>query len=385
MSENRYTPDPENRAAVVEEEEIDIKEIVLKLWKERKFILITTGIFLAIGLFIALASPVSYTTSATFVPQVSESGRGNLGGMAAMMGVNLGTGGSGEVLSPEVYPQIVNSAPFCKDIMQTPITVKKSEGTPITLYDYYTNPEYQNKNLLGSIKKYTLGLPGVILSALRSEEEEEVTSVHNDTITGQIVTLTQDERKVMKAIQENITFNNNSKEGHITMGYSFSEPQATATITNQLFNTLQEYVKEYKTQKQIDNLQFVQESYQAARQDFLQKQGALASFQDANRGLTTALARTTEQRLRSEYDIAFTVYNELAKQQEQAKLAVKESTPLLTVINPVVVPHEKSAPRRSIILIGFIFLGAVVGIGWVFVKPIFTDLKKSIKEETANE
>lgn len=384
MSENRYTPDPENRVHAVEEEEIDIKEIILKLWHERKFILVTTGIFLAIGLFIALASPVSYTTSVTFVPQVSESGRGNLGGMAAMMGVNLGSTGSGEVLSPDVYPQIVNSAPFCKDIMETPITVKKSEGTPITLYEYYTNPEYQNKNLLGSIKKYTLGLPGVILSALRSGEEEE-TSVHNDTITGQIVTLTEDERKVMKAIQENISFNNNSKEGHITMGYTFSEPQATASITNQLFNTLQEYVKEYKTQKQIDNLQFVEESYQAARQDFLQKQGALASFQDANRGLTTALARTTEQRLRSEYDIAFTVYNELAKQQEQAKLAVKESTPLLTVINPVVVPHEKSAPRRSIILVGFIFLGIVVGIGWVFVKPIFTDLKKSIKEETANK
>ena len=384
MSENRYTPDPENRVHAVEEEEIDIKEIILKLWHERKFILVTTGIFLAIGLFIALASPVSYTTSATFVPQVSESGRGNLGGMAAMMGVNLGSTGSGEVLSPDVYPQIVNSAPFCKDIMETPITVKKSEGTPITLYEYYTNPEYQNKNLLGSIKKYTLGLPGVILSALRSGEEEE-TSVHNDTITKQIVALTEDERKVMKAIQENISFNNNSKEGHITMGYTFSEPQATASITNQLFNTLQEYVKEYKTQKQIDNLQFVEESYQAARQDFLQKQGALASFQDANRGLTTALARTTEQRLRSEYDIAFTVYNELAKQQEQAKLAVKESTPLLTVINPVVVPHEKSAPRRSIILVGFIFLGIVVGIGWVFVKPIFTDLKKSIKEETANK
>jgi len=384
MSENRYTPDPENRVHAVEEEEIDIKEIILKLWHERKFILVTTGIFLAIGLFIALASPVSYTTSATFVPQVSESGRGNLGGMAAMMGVNLGSTGSGEVLSPDVYPQIVNSAPFCKDIMETPITVKKSEGTPITLYEYYTNPEYQNKNLLGSIKKYTLGLPGVILSALRSGEEEE-TSVHNDTITGQIVTLTKDERKVMKAIQGNITFNSNSKEGYITMGYTFSEPRATAAITNQLFNTLQEYVKEYKTQKQIDNLQFVEESYQAARQDFLQKQGALASFQDANQGLTTALARTTEQRLRSEYDIAFTVYNELAKQQEQAKLAVKESTPLLTVINPVVVPHEKSAPRRSIILVGFIFLGIVVGIGWVFVKPIFTDLKKSIKEETANK
>ncbi len=384
MSENRYTPDPENRVHAVEEEEIDIKEIILKLWHERKFILVTTGIFLAIGLFIALASPVSYTTSATFVPQVSESGRGNLGGMAAMMGVNLGSTGSGEVLSPDVYPQIVNSAPFCKDIMETPITVKKSEGTPITLYEYYTNPEYQNKNLLGSIKKYTLGLPGVILSALRSEKEEETASILSDTLTKQIVALTEDERKVMKAIQENISFNN-SKEGHITMGYTFSEPQATASITNQLFNTLQEYVKEYKTQKQIDNLQFVEESYQAARQDFLQKQGALASFQDANRGLTTALARTTEQRLRSEYDIAFTVYNELAKQQEQAKLAVKESTPLLTVINPVVVPHEKSAPRRSIILVGFIFLGIVVGIGWVFVKPIFTDLKKSIKEETANK
>jgi uncharacterized protein involved in exopolysaccharide biosynthesis len=73
------------------------------------------------------------------------------------------------------------------------------------------------------------------------------------------------------------------------------------------------------------------------------------------------------------------VYNELAKQLEQAKLAVKQSIPVLTVIDPVVVPNQKSAPRRAMILIVFTFLGVIIGIGWVFIKPFIDDLRSSVR------
>ena len=85
-----------------------------------------------------------------------------------------------------------------------------------------------------------------------------------------------------------------------------------------------------------------------------------------------------ETRLRNEYDIAFTLYRELATQREQAKIAVKENQTILTLVNPPVVPLEKSAPRRSIIIIGFLFLGIVVAVGWVFIEPYMKDISKEI-------
>ncbi len=129
---------------------------------------------------------------------------------------------------------------------------------------------------------------------------------------------------------------------------------------------------------------FVEQSYEDAKKDFIEKQTNLAAFIDANRGLASALARATEERLRNEYNIAFTVYNELAKQREQAQLAVRKTTPVLTVVNPVVVPAEKSAPRRSLILVVFVFLGLIVAVGWVFVAPFFNTLSHEIKQQPAD-
>lgn len=373
MEEKTTTPTPCS-------DEIDLKDIIIQLWKKRKFILMVTGLFFLLGIFVAFTSPVFYTTSCTVVPQTGQKGGGNLGGLASMMGVNLGSAITGETLSPSVYPHIVKSAPFCKEIMAIPITVEKS-NKPITLYEYYTDKRYGDKSLLQGIKKYTVELPGIILSSFRPKNAgNEVSSVYTDSLTGKIISLTKDEKKVYDIINKNIQFESNPKDGYIKLGYTFAEPDAVAVITQQLYNVLEKYVKNYKIQKEQDNLKFVEASYQEARQDFLLKQANLAAFQDANRGLATATARSTERRLSSEYDIAFTVYNELAKQLEQAKLAVKESTPVLTVVNPVVVPQEKSAPKRAMILAVFLMIGLVLSTSWILVKPFIQDIAKSVKK-----
>ncbi len=361
-------------------DEIDLKEVIVKLWGERKFILIVTGIFLLIGIFIAFTSPVSYKASCTVVPQAGEKG-GNLGGLASIMGVNLGANMSAETLSPTVYPNIVNSVPFCKEIMNTPIVLKDFPNDSVTLYEYYTNQKYYKTSVLEIVKKYTIGLPGTLLSAMRSNSsEKDDLAIYSDTISGQVISLTKEEREVFEIVKNNIQFASNSKDGYITLGYAFAEPEATAIISRQLYNVLEKYVKNFKTQKQLDNLQFVEEGYEEARKDFYAKQERLASFQDENRNLISATARATEKRLNSEYDVAFTVYNEMAKQREQAKLALKESTPVLTVIDPVVVPNQKSAPKRGMIMVVFLFLGIVLSIGWVLVKPFFREVTSGLKE-----
>jgi capsular polysaccharide biosynthesis protein len=378
-SQNLGNTIPPTRQQPAESDEIDLKDLFIKIWTQRKLILVVTAIAIVIGLLVAFLSPVEYSASCTVVPQQTEKSGGNLAGIASMMGVNLGSGMSGETLSPTVYPNIVKSAPYCSDIMQTKITTKKS-SVPITLYEYYTEDEYRDKNPFSIIAKYTIGLPGTILSAITSNDSEDLgQAIYSDTITGKVISLSEDERKVYEIISNNIQLELNSKDGYIILGYSFGEPEAVAQITQNLYTTLDKYVRNYKAQKAQDNLNFVQSSYEDARADFLRKQSELAAFQDANRDLSTASARAILRRLNSEYDIAFTVYNELAKQLEQAKLAVKQSIPVLTVIDPVVVPNQKSAPRRAMILIVFTFLGFIIGIGWVFIKPFIDDLRSSVR------
>jgi uncharacterized protein involved in exopolysaccharide biosynthesis len=361
-------------------DEIDLVDLLRKLWVKRKFILRLTAGFLLIGLLVALLSPVKYTASCTVVPQSGENKSGGLGGVAAMMGVNLGTGGiSGGTLSPEIYPEIVKSVPFTLEMMQTNIVTEKSNGKPVTLYAYYTDKQYQRKNVLGSIKKYTVGLPGLILGSIRKENPAEGLAGSTDSVA--VYSLNKEEKEVYDAIQGALQVSTNPKEGYVTISYSFSEAKPAAEITNQLYRTLEKYVASFKSEKLEDNLQFVEESYETARKDFLQAQSRLAAFQDANRALATATARSTERRLQSEFDIAFSVYNELAKQREQARIAVKENQTILTLVNPAVVPNEKSAPRRSMILIVFLFLGIIIACGWVLGKPFVQTIFREIEEK----
>jgi uncharacterized protein involved in exopolysaccharide biosynthesis len=362
-------------------DEIDITEILKKLWVKRSFIIKLTVAFLLLGLFVALFSPVQYTSTCTVVPQGSRSGGSILGSVAAIMGVNLGTAMMTEgTLSPAMYPEIIKSVPFTREIMKTEVIVEKSNGQPITLYDYYTDKQYRDFNLLGAIKKYTIGLPGVLIGAIRGDKEPETveSSLIGDSNT--VFKLTEEEKRVYDAIQGAVQINPNSKDGYVTIGYVFPEAKVAAQVTDKIYRTLEEYVSQFKSEKLNDNLEFVEISYETARTDFLNAQDRLTAFQDANRVLSTASARSMETRLRNEYDIAFTIYRELATQREQAKIAVKENQTILTLVNPPVVPHEKSAPRRSIIIIGFLFLGVVVAVGWVLAAPSLQAVREEIME-----
>ncbi|MDD4033437.1 MAG: hypothetical protein PHS48_09365 [Bacteroidales bacterium] len=76
----------------------------------------------------ALLTPNQYTASCSLVPQTGErrSG-GSLSGLAAMAGISLGDISAGEVLSPNVYPNIIKKVSFQKELLHAKYTF---EGVP---------------------------------------------------------------------------------------------------------------------------------------------------------------------------------------------------------------------------------------------------------------
>jgi len=353
MEENKQNLQP------VEEDTIDLVEILQKLWAKRKFILIVTGVAMALGLIVALLTPNQYTASCTLVPQTGERRTGgSLSGLAAMAGISLGDMTSGEVLSPNVYPNIIKNVSFQKE------------------YDYATDKQYRKFNLLAAIKKYTIGLPGEIIGAIRGEPEDTPAT---GTAADSIPRLTYKEQEVLEDLYESFSLNLNEKEGYVQLSTTMTDPHLAAQITLKAQQLLQQYLTEFKLQKVRANLEYVEANFQEARQNFEAKQEELARFRDANVNLTSAMARTREEKLQSEYTLLLGVYTELAKQKEQAKIAVTETTPILTVIEPVVVPVEKSKPSRARMLIIYTFLGLIVGAGWVLGVPYVKETISKIK------
>jgi uncharacterized protein involved in exopolysaccharide biosynthesis len=84
--------------------------------------------------------------------------------------------------------------------------------------------------------------------------------------------------------------------------------------------------------------------------------------------------------LQSEFSIATNVYDELAKQLEQAKIQVKEVTPVFSVLEPAVVPHKKTKPKKGTIMIFWLFLGLVTGTSVVFGKEYLSIIREKWDE-----
>lgn len=248
----------------------------------------------------------------------------------------------------------------------------------ISLYVYYTDPQYSKSNPLGIVKKFTIGLPGTILKAIWGKAKEVDTGQKD---RNEIIQLSSSERDLTKLLNSIVYLNVEQKEGSITITAIMPEAIAAAQLGQKTQFLLQDYITNFKIEKAQAQLSFVEELYFEKRDAFELAQKILAQFRDQNKNVSSAIARTEEERLQSEYQIAQSVYNELAKQLENSRIQVKEETPVFSIIEPISVPTESFKPKRKQILMIWIFLGGIIGIAWVFGKHYLTDIKKRWIEE----
>ncbi len=360
MEENRNI---DNAAVNEAEQEIDLIALVRRLWQKRKFIIKVTLCFMILGLCVALFSQKVFTSSCLIVPQTSSrSNGGSLSSFAAMVGISLGNIGGGETISPKIYNKVLNNVNFQKDLIYTPVNFEKIDE-PVTLIDYYTNKKYRKRSFIGTIKKYTIGLPFVILNAVRGEKKDVNVIAGADTVALQ--RLTKEESAAIRIVSSMIDITINDKEGYITIASNMSEPYVAAQVGQRVLELLQKYVTEFKIEKATAQYNFIKGRYDEAKADYETKQLAYARFQDANRSLTTALSQTKATQIKNEYDLANTLFAELSKQLVQAEIKVKEDTPVFTIVEPIQVPVEKSKPKRLSIIVIWTFLGGMLGCGMV--------------------
>ena len=177
-----------------EEEEIDIMAIIMRLWEKRWFIIKVTCIFAVLGVFVAIFTPKEYTASCVVVPETKGGAfsASSLGGLAAMAGINLGAATGSEMLSPVMYDKLLKNINLRKELMQTKLTFEEYDE-PVSILDYYTNPIYKKSSVLGTIKKYTIGLPFTILKAIRGEGDTTEVLLPSDSKS--LTAYTKDELK----------------------------------------------------------------------------------------------------------------------------------------------------------------------------------------------
>ena len=356
------------------EDQIDIIALISKVWAGRKFIIKSAAIAGVFGVLIAILTPNTFTASSMFTPNSSGSSSGGssgLKGLASLAGINIGSSMEGaKEISPMLYGKILESYTFKKELLEAPL---KNLGEVTSLRDFFEQ-ESSSSSFFGTVKEYTIGLPSKIIGLFKSERIE--TSLQS--VEG-MNTVSEEEFEYFKGIDEMLTLNINDKDGYLEISATSKLPQLAAQLVKNGENILQNQIIAIKTKSSSELLAYLEEQYTIKNKLLIEAQDNLANFKDRNLNISRSSFSNSQTRLEAELQIASSVFQNVVTQLEQVKLQVAKDTPVFSFLKPVVVPTEKSAPKRSLIVIIWLFLGVVISIAYLLAKEPFLDMIKQIK------
>ena len=354
-----------------DEKEIDLLELAMKLWQQKKKICLWCLIGAIVGLIVAFSIPREYTTDVKLAPEMGNNQKmsGSLGAMAAMVGIGSGAQSGADAVNPMLYPDVVSSVPFLVGLFDVP--VEDIDGTTkVTLR------EYVEEDLKSPWWSAVIGAPFKLLGMLRGGDEEADPNKKTDSFK-----LTQEEDLVVKALQTRINASVDTKTSVITLSVMMQDPLVSATLADTVVSRLQEFITDYRTNKARKDLEYAELLNKEAQTNYYKAQQDYADYLDRNNGLILHSAQTTGERLQNEATLAFNLYNQTAQQVQAAKAKVQENTPVYATVTPATVPIKPTSPRKPLILVGFVFLAFVACAAWIlYGKPLLDEMKQKKTE-----
>ncbi len=353
-----------------DEKEIDLLELATKLWAQKKKIVKWCVWGAVIGLVIAFSIPREYATSVKLAPEISDpkAAAGGLGALASIAGLSSGAASGADAVYPQLYPDVVSSVPFITSLFNVEVETKE-DGEKFTVQQYM---EDETSSPWWSV---ILGVPGKIIGLIKADEEVEEGHKLNN------FQLTKDEADLVEALSKRVTANVDQKTSVVTIDVKMQDPLVSAMLADTVVTRLQEYVTSYRTNKARQDLEYAEKLNKEAQQEYYRAQQRYADYLDRNQGLAFRSAQITRDRLENETTLAFNLYNQTAQQVQKAKAKVQETTPVYAVVTPATVPIKPAAPRKVLILAGFIFLAFVACAAWIlFIQPMVEEHKKANPE-----
>lgn len=339
-----------------------LDDTLRRLWGGRKTVLRALVVALAVSVVLVLGSRKEYTSTAALLPQQLESDPlGASAGLLQQFGGLLGIGGadllreSDNAIPVELYPDIVASLPVQLALLNRPVRVG-GDGAPMSLFDY-----------LSTAKPFSLAdVPGRLLKAVLPGGSTPAPPAPADS---SVVALSRRQAEVVEDLRDRVRASLDKKTGVLGLSVEMPDPQVAAQVSAATVQEMTAYVQRYRLRKLNDNLDFLEQRHREARARFNASLDALARFRDENKHLARDLARTEEQRLQAEYDLAYNVYSSLSARLEEARIKIQEETPVFQVLQPTTVPLKKSRPQTLLVLAFGLLVGLGLGAALVLARP----------------
>ncbi|PMO41099.1 lipopolysaccharide biosynthesis protein [Vibrio sp. 10N.222.52.B12] len=312
-SNPNYLPYPPQSQST--DDEIDLRELFGTLWKGKWIIIATTFVFTVGAVLYALSLPNIYKSDALLAPAESSSGgglskmAGQLGGLAALAGVNLGAGESSQT---DLAVQVMKSRQFVeafinKHDLLVPLMAAKD-------WDLANNKLIFDEELYnpttGEWLREPDGLRGVTPTA------QEAFEVFN---------------------KETLSITQDKESGLYTVSVKHYSPYIAQQWVNWLIEDINKVMRERTISETSQNLAY----------------------------LNTQLQKTAVA------DMQSTFYKLIEEQTKSLMLAEVQEEFIFKVVDPAVVPELKDGPKRALICVLGTLLGGMLGVAIVLIRFAF--------------
>lgn len=376
---SRGASDEESRdRPLPREDEVSFLDILLVLARHKRLILRTVLVFAVLGVTYALVAPEEYTSSAKVVRETQSnapnlSGLGSLGGIGALQGLGSVLGSPSGGLSPAAFPEVLQGRAVQMAVVRDTFRFPDARR-PMTFIEYVNRP----LGPVGAVLEYTVWLPWTLKRAFGDFISEEPTTA-SASGTEELPMLTEDEHDALEAVEDMVVTLVNQETGLMSISVTASDPRLASDLTQSFVQHLTSRIRQIRTKKVRERLEFVQGRFQEAQQELDRAEDQLAKFLERNQNPTTATLRFQRDRLQRQVSFKEQLFSELQGQLTQARLDLQRRQPVVTVVEQPAPPPQRSAPKRTLIVIFSVFLGGLLSMGGVVVYYVLS--VKSDEEE----
>lgn len=318
-----------NTKNIVEEDEITLKDFILKLINWGKYliskwiiILVAAIIGGAWGLASVYYKKPRYTAELTFVLEGGkQTNLGNYANLANQLGFGSGGGGSSGIFEGQNLLGLMVSRSMIQKALLTPVEVK---GRMQTLAEFYISMNNLRKDWAKKTPKLlnVKFLPGADPAKFSLQQNSLITSFHSDLV------------------KNDLSVGTEKTSGFLSIKVVSEDELFSKYFVDVLAKEVSDFYIETKIKKSIYNVAVLQEKADSVRQEFNSAIAGVASSIDANPNANPARTRLAipSQRRQVDAEANQAMLIELMKNLAISQMSLREETPLIQVIDRPVLP-----------------------------------------------
>lgn len=348
-----------------QEEEISLKELIIKIqewWRyllSKWVIILVFGLIgIGLGLTYSLLRKPDYVAELTFVLEENKGNPlGAYAGLASQFGIDLGNSSGVGVFAGENILEFLRSRLMVEKTLLSPVQVG---GKTQSLAELYIDAYELRKGWQKTRELQNIRLPYNTDRSSFSRQQDSILNILYQRIIKGNLAVDKLDKKLSFIIVRCIT-------GNETL---------SKILTERLVREATDFYVTTKTKRSKTNVDILQEKADSIEQLLNRKTYSAAASQDLNRNPARMVATVGAEVASRDKIVLQTIYGEVIKNLELSRMAMAQETPVIQIVDAPILPlkKERTGKFKGMLIGGF--LGGFLIVLALLLKELFRQIMK---------